>query len=72
MKYPNWYHDPIKTNTGLKFIKNGRIKMCVVGWIWFMFKVWYIWECLNQPYEILQIESTAKVLSKIEKVEILR
>ena len=46
--------------------------MYVVGWIWFMFKVWYIWECLNQPYEILQIESTAKVLSKIEKVEILR
>ena len=37
-----------------------------------MFKAWYIWECLNQPHEILQIETTAKVLSKIEKVEILR
>ena len=37
-----------------------------------MFKAWYIWECLNQPHEILQIETTAKMLSKIQKVEILR
>ena len=37
-----------------------------------LFKVWYISECLNQPHEILQIETTAKVLSKIQEVEILR
>ena len=37
-----------------------------------MFKAWYIWECLNQPHEILPIETTAKMLSKIQKMEILR
>ena len=28
-----------------------------------MFKAWYIWKCLNQPHEILKIETTANCKS---------
>ena len=37
-----------------------------------VFKAWYIYEFLKQPRGILHIETTKKLLSKIQKLEIPR